>query len=111
MWRPVNDLRRLNERTTVVASQLPRILDLIDRVAHSTHFTMIDLACSFWQVRYAGRDGERFVFVTEDGAYEPTGMLMGGVNSAGTMQSFMHDTFGELVGECVEVYIDDDIVH
>ena len=38
-------------------------------------------------------------------------MLMGGVNSAGAMQSYMRATFGDLVGECVEVYIGNVIIH
>jgi hypothetical protein len=110
-WRMVNDLREINKRTKVVSNPLPRIEDVIDRVAGSRYFTAFDLASSFWQVRYRGRDGSKFCFVTEDGTYEPTGMLMGAVNSAEPMQAFMVDTLKEFVGVCVEIYIDDILVH
>ncbi|OQR85322.1 enzymatic polyprotein [Achlya hypogyna] len=110
-WRLVNDLREINKRTEVAANPLPRITDLLDRVAPSRYFTLLDLASSFWQVRYADQVGRKFTFTTEDGCFEPTGMLMAAVNSAGAMQEFMTDTFKGYVGNFVEVYIDDVMVH
>ncbi|KAF0684480.1 Aste57867_23542 [Aphanomyces stellatus] len=110
-WRMVNDLRLVNQATKVVSSPLPRIDDILDRVAWSSVFTALDLASSFWQVRYGPGCAEQFSFVTEDGTYQPTGMLMGAVNSAGAMQTYITKTLGDYVGRFVEVYIDDILVH
>ena len=55
--------------------------------------------------------GKYFVFTTEDGSYLPKGMLMGAINSAGAMQSFICETHTPFLGVCVEVYIDDIIIH
>ena len=55
--------------------------------------------------------GKYFVFTTEDGSFMPKGMLMGAINSAGAMQSFICETLASFRGVCVEVYIDDIILH
>ena len=49
-WRMVNDIGEINDWTKSLALPLPRIDDVIDRVAKSRFFTALDAAAGFWQI-------------------------------------------------------------
>ena len=66
------DYRRLNSHSKVDAYPMPRVDDLIDRVAGSPYITTLDLTKGYWQVPVAREDREKTAFTTPFGLYQFT---------------------------------------
>ncbi|CAF1512760.1 unnamed protein product [Didymodactylos carnosus] len=62
--------RRLNLITERDVYPLPRIDDIIDKLAGSQYFTTLDLKAGYWQISIDEHDKKKTAFVTTDGLYE-----------------------------------------
>jgi len=74
-------------------------------------FTKLDLRWGYNNVRIKEGDKWKTAFTTHIGAYEPTIMYFGLINSSATFQTMMNDLFQNLINqEDTATFIDDILV-
>ena len=93
------DYRALNHQTKKDVYPLPRIDDLLDKLAKAKYLSAIDLASGYHQIAMAPEDIEKTAFVTRYGLYEYTVLPLGLCNAPSTFQCLMN--------EVMKGYIDD----
>ena len=71
------DYRALNHQTKKDVYPLPRIDDLLDKLAKAKYLSAIDLASDYHQIAMAPEDIEKTAFVTRYGLYEYTVLPLG----------------------------------
>jgi hypothetical protein len=109
--RPVQDYRKLNEKTVKNAYPLPRSQDLIDSLTDATLFSKMDVRWGYNNIRIKEGDEWKAAFKTPFGHHEPIVMYFGLMNSPATFQTMMNEIFRDLrEGKTVVVYIDDILV-
>jgi hypothetical protein len=102
------DYRRLNSKTVKDVYPLPRIDEMIDKLAQSQYFSALDLASGYWQIEVAECDKPKTAFNTGTGLYEFNVLPFGLTGAPSTFQRTMDFLFMD-VGH-VMVYIDDLII-
>ena len=103
------DYRKLNLITKSVQWPLPRIQDIMDRLAGSVIFTTWDLTSGYWQMLMADSNKEKTAFSTPDGHYQFIRMPFGLKNAPAEFSRLMHQVLGDLT--FVEIYLDDITIH
>jgi hypothetical protein len=109
-FRMVLDYRALNNTTIKNKYRLPRIEDLLDRVAGHQWFSGLDLASGYWQIRIKEQDVPKTAFRTQLGLFQWRVLPMGITNAPSTFQRVMNNVFRGLLNEAVLVYLDDLLV-
>ena len=104
--RLCGDYRRLNSITEADSYYLPRIEELLFKIAQAKFITTIDLCKGFYQISMAQCDKEKTAFISPLGKYHFTRMPFGLKNAPSTFQRLMDDLFQDQE-EFVAVYIDD----
>ena len=74
--RSCGDYRELNKCTIPDKYPLPTIHDLLDKLAHSTIFSKIDLLKAYHQIPIAKEDRHKTAIITPFGLYEYQKMQM-----------------------------------
>jgi hypothetical protein len=105
------DYRRLNLITERDVYPLPRIDDILDRLAGSQYFTTLDLKAGYWQIPIDEQDKKKTAFVTTDGLYEFNVLPFGLSNAPATFQRIINSVLGALRWDITLVYLDDIIVY
>ena len=105
------DYRALNGVTKSDVHPLPRIDELLERYETSKWFTSIDLAAGFHQIKMAEEDREKMAFTCSWGLFEYNVMPFGLKNAPATFQRLMNEILWDYIGDFVEVYIDDIMIH
>ncbi|CAF4897831.1 unnamed protein product [Rotaria sp. Silwood1] len=105
------DYRRLNAVTERDVYPLPRIDDIIDRLAGSKFYSVFDLKQGYWQVPIAEHDKKKTAFVTTDGLFEFNVMSFGLSNAGATFQRLINSILSSLRWDIALVYLDDIIVY
>ena len=90
-WRPCIDYRRINEVTKSTTYPIPRIEDLIDRVANANVITTLDLNKGYWQIPLTPAAREIAAFITPFGLYEPVTLPFGLKGAPMTFQRTIND--------------------
>ena len=103
------DYRGLNAVTTKDRHPLPRIDDLLDRLAGATCFSSLDLASGYWQVPVAEEHRHLTAFMANGELWEWNVMPFGLTGAPATFQRMMLDVLGHLRAFCC-VYLDDILV-
>ena len=105
------DYRRLNSRTIKDSYCLPRIEEILDSLAGSKYFSVLDLKSGYHQVEIKEEHKERTAFsVAPLGFYEYNRMAMGLANAPATYQRLMENVLGDLHLSICMVFLDDIIV-
>ena len=89
---------------------MPRIDDIIARLAKNKIFSKIDLANGYYQVKMHPNSIKYTTFISEFGKPEYLAMPMGLKNAGSTFQRMMDNVLEGLVGEICFVYLDDIII-
>jgi hypothetical protein len=105
------DYRRLNLITERDVYPLPRIDDIIDKLAGSKYFTTLDLKSGYWQIPIDEQDKKKTAFVTTDGLYEFNVLPFGLSNAPASFQRIMNSVLGVLRWDITLVYLDDIIIY
>ena len=114
-WRMCVDYRDLNALTEQDAYPLPRIDDILHRVASARIFTTLDLQSGYHQIQIRKGDRPKTAFrlaapVKGSCHYEWKVMPFGLKNAPPTFQRYMSLILKDCVGFC-DVYMDDIIVY
>ena len=105
------DYRALNRQTKKDVYPLPRIDDLLDKLAKAKFLSAIDLASGYHQIAMAPEDIEKTAFVTRYGLYEYTVLPLGLCNAPSTFQRLMNEVMAGYIDDFVGVYLDDILVY
>ena len=108
--RVTYDYIKVNKFTVKDCYPIPRIDDMIFRLALASMFTVIDLASGYYQVPMDESSKKYTAFTCEYGLFEYNVMPMGLMNSTATFQRLMNRIFDGLIGEIMFVYLDDIII-
>jgi hypothetical protein len=69
-YRVVVDYRELNKRTKTEKYPLPRLEEMLDRIARATVFSTMDLKAGYHQIRMCEKDREKTAFQFGQGKFE-----------------------------------------
>jgi hypothetical protein len=89
---------------------LPRIDQIVDSTSGCDLLSFLDAYSGFHQIQMSREDRKHTTFVTVDGLYCYVVMPYGMKNALPTSVWAMSKTFGDLIRDKVEVYIDDIVV-
>ncbi|RDX78659.1 hypothetical protein CR513_41033, partial [Mucuna pruriens] len=106
-WRMYTDYTDLNKACPKDSYPLPSIDRLVDNVAGFTFLSFMDAYSGYNQIRMHMQDEEKTTFITDEGAFCYKVMPFGLKNAGATYQRLMDKIFGGILGEDVEVYVDD----
>ena len=114
-WRMCVDYRDLNALTEQDAYPLPRIDDILHKVASSSVFTTLDLQSGYHQIQIRAEDRPKTAFrlatpVSGTCHYEWKVMPFGLKNAPPTFQRYMSLVLKDAAGFC-DVYMDDIIIY
>ena len=104
------DYRKVNAVTRKDAYPLPCIDDILDALAGSRLFSMLDLISGYWQVEVAPQDRSKTAFCTTERLFEFTGMPFGLCNAPATFQRLMDLVLTGLHWLSCLVYLDDIVI-
>ncbi|RDX93464.1 Retrovirus-related Pol polyprotein from transposon 17.6, partial [Mucuna pruriens] len=106
-WRMCTDYTDLNKACPKDSYSLPSIDRLVDNIAGFTFLSFMDAYSGYNQIRMHPQDEEKTAFITDEGAFCYKVMAFGLKNAGATYQHLMDKIFGGILGEDVEVYVDD----
>jgi len=78
---------------------LPFIADILDGVEKRKMFTKLDLRWEYNNIRIKEGDEWKAAFTMHIGAYKPTVIYFGLMNSSTTFQTMMNDLFCDLINQ------------
>ncbi|RDY09048.1 hypothetical protein CR513_06651, partial [Mucuna pruriens] len=109
-WRMCTDYIDLNKACPKDPYPLPSIDRLVDGVSGHALLSFMDAYSGYNQIRMNPADKEKTAFITEEGAFCYKVMPFGLKNAGATYQRLMDKVFQEIIGEDMEVYVDDMVV-
>lgn len=109
--RLCTDFRQLNSRTVHDAHALPRVEEILDCLAGSHYFSVLDMKSGYYQVEIEETHKERTAFTVGPlGFFEYNRLPFGLTNSPATYQRLMQDILGDYHMKICLIYLDDIIV-
>lgn len=105
--RMVVDYRALNKLTIKNRYPLPRIDDLLDKVAGCSAYSSIDLYQAYHQLKISPEDVPKTAFRTPVGHYQFRVLIEGLTNAPATFQMVMNRLFSKYIDDFIVVYLDD----
>jgi len=109
-WRLCVDYTDLNKACPRDAYPLPNIDRLVDGAVGNKVLSFLDAYSGYNQIPMAASDMNKTTFITNDTNYFYRVMPFGLKNAGATYQRLMDKVFSHLMGQCVEVYVDDMVV-
>jgi len=104
------DYTNLNKACPRDAYPLPNIDRLVDGAAGNKVLSFLDAYSGYNQIPMAVSDKHKTAFITDDANYFYRVMPFGLKNTGATYQRLMDKVFSHLMGQYVEVYVDDIVV-
>ena len=104
------DYRGLNMITVKFKFPMPRIDDLLDNLSGATHFSTLDLAAGYYQLKLQESGVRKTAFNTRFGKFEWRVLPFGLTNAPAVFQHAMNRNFGSHLNKCVCVYLDDILI-
>ncbi|CAM8959678.1 unnamed protein product [Rhodiola kirilowii] len=106
-WRICIDYRKLNAVTRKDHFPLPFIDQMLDRLAGKPYFCFLDGFSGYNQIPIAPEDQEKTTFTCPFGTFTFRRMSFGLCNAPGTFQRVVTSIFSDMIGEFIEVFMDD----
>ncbi len=111
-WRVCVDYRALNALTRTFAYPMPSIPDLFQRLARHKYYAVFDWTSGFHQLMVSEKSRDLTAFaVPNKGLFRFRRMPFGVKNGPPIFQQRMEKTFGALLHNGLEVFIDDHVVY
>jgi hypothetical protein len=104
------DYTSLNKACPKDPDPLPRIDHIVDSTSGCDVLSFLDAYSGFHQIQMSREDRKHIAFVTVDGLYCYVVMPYGLKNALPTFVRAMSKTFGDLIRDKVEVYVNDIVV-
>jgi hypothetical protein len=104
------DYTSLNKACPKDPYPLPRIDQIVDSTSGCDLLSFLDAYSGFHQIQMSREDRKHTAFVTVDGLYCYVVMPYGLKNALPTFVWVMSKTFGDLIRDKMEVYVDDVVV-
>lgn len=109
-WRMCVDYTSLNKSCPKDPYPLPRIDQIVDATSDCEALCFLDAYSGYHQIKMNEFDQLATSFITPFGSYCYVTMPFGLKNAGTTFQRTMIKCFDKLVGETIEVYVDDIVV-
>jgi hypothetical protein len=106
-WRMCIDYRKLNIATQKDHFPLPFIDQVLERVARHSFYCFLDGYSGYYQIEINLEDQDKTTFTCPFGTYAFRLMPFGLCNAPATFQRCMMSIFSDMVGEIMEVFMDD----
>ncbi|CAM8926119.1 unnamed protein product [Rhodiola kirilowii] len=106
-WRMCIDYRKLNAVTRKDHFPLPFIDQMLDRLAGKPYFCFLDGFLGYNQIPIAPEDQKETTFTCPFGTFSFRRMSFGLCNVPSTFQRVVTSIFSDMIGEFIEVYMDD----
>ncbi|CAM8972804.1 unnamed protein product [Rhodiola kirilowii] len=106
-WRMCIDYRKLNAVIRKDHFPLPFIDQMLDRLAGKPYFCFLDGFSGYNQIPIAPEDQEKTTFTCPFGTFAFRRMSFGLCNAPGTFQRVVTSIFSDMIGEFIEVFMDD----
>jgi hypothetical protein len=106
-WRMCIDYRKLNTATRKDHFPLPFIDQVLERVAGHSFYCFLDGYSGYYQIEIDLEDRDKTTFTCPFGTYAFRRMPFGLCNAPATFQRCMMSIFSDMVGEIMEVFMDD----
>ncbi|XP_040195045.1 uncharacterized protein LOC120928035 [Rana temporaria] len=100
------DYRRLNDCTVTDAYPMPRVDELLDKIAQGQYLTTIDLCKGYWQIPLDAEAIPKSAFITPFGLYQFLVMPFGMKNAPATFQRMIDELLDGLQ-DFACAYLDD----
>ena len=84
---------------------------MLDRLAGKPHFCFLDGYSGYNQIPIAAEDQEKTTFTCPFGTFAFRRMSFGLCNAPGTFQRLVMSIFSDMIGTCIEVFMDDFTVY
>ncbi|UYV76586.1 K02A2.6-like, partial [Cordylochernes scorpioides] len=105
------DYRKVNELISSDVHPLPRIEDILDRLAQAKYFSTADISSAYWQVPIHPDFRPLLAFATLQGLYQPTRLPFGLKTSPQIYERAMSQVLQRHGLDCVAHYFDDFIIY
>lgn len=109
-WQVCVDYTNLNDACPKDSFPLPRIDQIVDATAGHEMLSFLDAFSGYHQIPMYPPDEEKTTFITPNGLYCYKVMPFKLKNAGATYQRLMTKVFKPLMGQTVEVYIDEIVV-
>ncbi|CAL2246892.1 unnamed protein product [Prunus armeniaca] len=109
-WRMCVDYTNPNRANPKDSFSLPRIDQFVDAIAGHALLSFIDAYSGYNQIFMHPDDQAHTSFITERGLYYYKVMPFGLKNAGATYQLLVNSIFAPLIGNTMEVYVDDMLV-
>ncbi|CAM8886359.1 unnamed protein product [Rhodiola kirilowii] len=106
-WRMCIDYRKLNAVTRKDHFPLPFIDQMLDRLAGKPYFCFLDGFSGYNRIPIAPEDQEKTTFTCPFGTFAFRRMSFGLCNAPVTFQRVVTSIFSHMIGEFIEVFMDD----
>src|SRR3954466_13397259 len=106
-WRVCIDYRKLNEVTRKDHFPLPFIDQILEKLAGNSFFCFLDGYSGYNQVSISPEDQEKTTFTCPSGTFAFRRMPFGLCNTPATFQRCMLSIFSDMMGDILEIFMDD----
>ena len=104
------DWRALNSKTIRNVFPIPRIDELLDQLQGAKCFSSLDLTSAYWQLKMPEAEQQLTAFKTPFGLYQFKTLAFGLCNAPSIFAATMNRMFGNAIGQCCLVYLDDILI-
>ena len=109
-WRVCIDYRKLNLVTKKDHYPIPFMDQILEKLAGQTYYCFLDGYSGYNQIGIYPGDQEKTTFTCPEGTYAFRRMPFGLCNAPATLQRCMNAMFSELVGDYLEIFMDDFLI-